>query len=133
MKTMPYFQGTGSRKTSVARVRLVPGEGTVVDHALIDDVFGQFMPTHVVHAAAAYKDPNDWREDARTNIEGTINDSGIVQAVKIYVDGVTQYSFNGTTKYVQTSIPMSRGSHRLTVKVWDQLGAFSSSVNVSVQ
>ena len=30
MKTMPYFQGTGSRKTSVARVRLVPGEGTVV-------------------------------------------------------------------------------------------------------
>ena len=31
MKTMPYFQGTGSRKTSVARVRLVPGEGTVVE------------------------------------------------------------------------------------------------------
>ena len=30
MKALPYFQGTGSRKTSVARVRLVPGEGTVI-------------------------------------------------------------------------------------------------------
>ena len=30
MKTLPYFQGTGRRKTSIARVRLVPGEGAVV-------------------------------------------------------------------------------------------------------
>ena len=30
MKTAPHFQGTGRRKTSVARVRLVPGEGTVI-------------------------------------------------------------------------------------------------------
>jgi small subunit ribosomal protein S9 len=30
MKTAPYFQGTGRRKTSIARVRLVPGDGSVV-------------------------------------------------------------------------------------------------------
>jgi small subunit ribosomal protein S9 len=30
MKALPYFQGTGRRKTSIARVRLVPGEGAVV-------------------------------------------------------------------------------------------------------
>ncbi len=30
VKTAPYFQGTGRRKTSVARVRLVPGEGNVI-------------------------------------------------------------------------------------------------------
>ena len=30
MKAAPYFQGTGRRKTSIARVRLVPGEGAVV-------------------------------------------------------------------------------------------------------
>ena len=34
---------------------------------------------HVVHSAAAYKDPDDWLEDARTNIEGTIH---IVEAAK---------------------------------------------------
>jgi len=30
MKTAPHFQGTGRRKTAVARVRLVPGEGNVI-------------------------------------------------------------------------------------------------------
>ena len=30
MKTIPYFQGTGRRKTSIARVRLVPGDGNVI-------------------------------------------------------------------------------------------------------
>lgn len=30
VKTAAYFQGTGRRKTSIARVRLVPGEGTVI-------------------------------------------------------------------------------------------------------
>jgi small subunit ribosomal protein S9 len=32
MKTLPYFQGTGRRKTSIARVRLVPG---ATDQALL--------------------------------------------------------------------------------------------------
>ena len=30
MKAAPFFMGTGRRKTSIARVRLVPGEGAVV-------------------------------------------------------------------------------------------------------
>lgn len=30
MKTAPFFQGTGRRKTSIARVRLTPGEGNVI-------------------------------------------------------------------------------------------------------
>ena len=30
MKSLAYFQGTGRRKTAIARVRLVPGEGAVV-------------------------------------------------------------------------------------------------------
>jgi UDP-glucose 4-epimerase len=48
-------------------------EGSVADAALVDHCFADFAPTHVIHSAAAYKDPNDWQEDARTNIEGTIN------------------------------------------------------------
>lgn len=35
--------------------------------------FDDFGPTHVVHAAASYKDPDDWQEDARTNVLGTAN------------------------------------------------------------
>lgn len=42
MKTAPYFQGTGRRKTSVARVRLVPGEGTVVVNGkALEEYFGR--------------------------------------------------------------------------------------------
>jgi len=41
MKNAAYFQGTGRRKTSIARVRLVPGEGTVVVNGKpLDEYFG---------------------------------------------------------------------------------------------
>lgn len=54
-------------------------EGSVTDRLLLDRLFAEFQPTHVIHSAAAYKDPDDWLEDARTNIEGTIQ---VVQAAK---------------------------------------------------
>lgn len=54
-------------------------EGSVTDRALIDKAFADFRPTHVIHSAAAYKDPDDWLEDTRTNVEGTIH---VVQAAK---------------------------------------------------
>ena len=41
MKTAPYFQGTGRRKTSIARVRLMPGEGNVIVNGKpLADYFG---------------------------------------------------------------------------------------------
>jgi len=48
-------------------------EGSVEDKAFVDKVFADFKPTHVIHSAAAYKDPDDWASDARTNVEGSIN------------------------------------------------------------
>lgn len=39
--TVPYFYGTGRRKTSVARVRLYPGSGNItINDRTIDDYFG---------------------------------------------------------------------------------------------
>ena len=67
----------GSLPNSHPKLSLV--EGTVTDRALVDRLFAEFKPSHVVHSAAAYKDPDDWLEDARTNIEGTIH---IVEAAK---------------------------------------------------
>src|SRR4051812_34989815 len=54
-----------------ARLQLV--EGTIVDPALVEKVFADFGPEVVAHAAAAYKDPDDWTEDAATNGTGTAN------------------------------------------------------------
>jgi UDP-glucose 4-epimerase len=52
-------------------------EGTIVDRSLVDDAFSSFSPDVVAHAAAAYKDPANWSEDAATNAVGTAN---VVQA-----------------------------------------------------
>lgn len=42
MKNAAFFQGTGRRKTAIARVRLVPGEGTVVVNGKpLDEYFGR--------------------------------------------------------------------------------------------
>ncbi len=46
-------------------------EGTIADEKLVNDLFEEFRPDQVVHAAASYKDPSDWTEDIRTNVLGT--------------------------------------------------------------
>lgn len=48
-------------------------EGTIADAGLVDGTFGRFRPDLVIHAAAAYKDPDDWLEDIETNVRGTAN------------------------------------------------------------
>jgi UDP-glucose 4-epimerase len=46
-------------------------EGDIADRDLVDRSFDEFGPDVVVHAAASYKDPDDWAEDARTNVLGS--------------------------------------------------------------
>jgi UDP-glucose 4-epimerase len=67
----------GSLPNSHPKLLLV--EGTITDRALVDRLFAEFKPSHVIHSAAAYKHPDEWLEDARTNTEGTIH---IVEAAK---------------------------------------------------
>jgi UDP-glucose 4-epimerase len=64
---------TGRREALPSLPGLTVVEGSVADRNLVDDSFAGFRPTHVVHSAAAYRDPTDWREDAATNVIGTIN------------------------------------------------------------
>lgn len=47
--------------------------GDIGHKSLVDGLFDTFRPTHVVHAAAAYKDPDDWASDTQTNVTGTIH------------------------------------------------------------
>ncbi|MCA9863572.1 MAG: NAD-dependent epimerase/dehydratase family protein [Thermomicrobiales bacterium] len=54
-------------------------EGTIADAVLVDEAVAAFQPEHVVHAAASYKDPDNWIEDTRTNVQGTIN---VIQAAR---------------------------------------------------
>jgi nucleoside-diphosphate-sugar epimerase len=62
---------TSSRDALAPNPKLTIVEGDVSDDALVSRVFDQFKPTHVVHSAASYKDPNDWTGDIATNVTGT--------------------------------------------------------------
>ena len=61
---------TGKRQVLPDLKGLRVVEGTVADAAAVERVFSAFKPETVVHSAAAYKDPADWREDAATNVTG---------------------------------------------------------------
>ena len=62
---------TARRDSLSPHPSLVVVEGSVADPEGVDRVFAEFRPELVVHAAASYKDPNNWAEDARTNALGT--------------------------------------------------------------
>lgn len=64
---------TGRRDNLTPHQNLQVVEGTIADGELVQKTFQSFKPDRVVHAAAAYKDPNHWVEDARTNVLGTTN------------------------------------------------------------
>lgn len=64
---------TGRRDNLAAQDNLIVVEGTIADTELVNELFDEFKPDVVIHAAAAYRDPDDWAEDARTNVLGTAN------------------------------------------------------------
>jgi UDP-glucose 4-epimerase len=70
---------TGRRDNLKPQTNLQVVEGTIADSDLVNRLFDEFKPEVVVHAAAAYRDPEDWAEDARTNVLGSAN---VVQAAK---------------------------------------------------
>src|SRR5687768_7734816 len=62
---------TGRRDNLVQQDRLTIVEGTIADASLMERLFNDFRPEVVVHAAASYKDPENFVEDADTNATGT--------------------------------------------------------------
>lgn len=62
---------TGKREVVPAVAGLTVREGSISDEVLVNECFAQFQPDVVVHSAAAYKDPDDWIEDTRTNVIGS--------------------------------------------------------------
>jgi len=70
---------TGRRDNLEPHQNLRIVEGTISDKATVDGLFDEFRPDKVVHAAASYKDPDNWEEDAMTNVLGAIH---IVKAAK---------------------------------------------------
>lgn len=64
---------TGRRDNLTPQDNLTIVEGTIADRDLVFQTFEAFQPEIIVHAAAAYKNPDNWAEDSRTNVLGTAN------------------------------------------------------------
>lgn len=64
---------TGKREALLPRDNVSVVEGSVTDWSLVEKLFQDFRPTHVVHSAASYKDPDDWVTDSAVNVIGTVN------------------------------------------------------------
>ncbi|CAN7721164.1 NAD-dependent epimerase/dehydratase family protein [Aquipseudomonas alcaligenes] len=62
---------TGKREVLPEMQGLTISEGSIVDEKLVEECFASFSPEVVIHSAAAYKDPDDWVEDSRTNVIGS--------------------------------------------------------------
>lgn len=85
-------------------------EGSIADRALVDDLYSEFAPDVVVHAAASYKDPSAWTEDALTNVVGTAN---IVQGAEsagvgrlVYFQTALCYGLNPTEQPITVEHPL---------------------------
>ena len=64
---------TGRRDNLLPHKKLTVVEGDIADRKLVDKLVSEFHPDQVIHAAASYKDPQNWLEDTMTNVVGTIN------------------------------------------------------------
>lgn len=62
---------TGRRDNLTPQAKLAIVEGTIVDEALMEKLFTDFKPDVVLHAAASYKDPENFIGDSLTNVAGT--------------------------------------------------------------
>jgi UDP-glucose 4-epimerase len=62
---------TGKREVVPEMPNLIVKEGSVADENFVNECFDTFKPDVVIHSAAAYKDPDDWVEDSRTNVIGS--------------------------------------------------------------
>ena len=61
---------TGRRDNLSHQPGLAQVEGSIADATLIDRLFSDFRPDVIIHAAASYKDPEDWATDALVNAVG---------------------------------------------------------------
>src|SRR2546430_17388820 len=102
MKSAPYFQGTGRRKTSIARVRLVPGEGAVVVNGKpLDDYFARDGATE--QALLPFSLTNTAR---RVNATAKDEGSGVSGQIGAIAHGIARALIQS---YKEHAAPASKG------------------------
>jgi UDP-glucose 4-epimerase len=104
---------TARRDNLTANQQLVLIEGTIADPDLVNRSFDEHRPEVVVHAAASYKDPDNWHGDALTNVVGTVN---VVRAAErldvrrfIYLQTALGYGLHPLEQPITLKHPLQPG------------------------
>jgi len=101
---------TGRRDNLTERDGLEIVEDTIEDPDVVLEAFERFTPDFVVHAAAAYKDPEAWGADVLTNALGTVNVVKAAQATGVkrllYFQTALCYGTTPTEQPVTLSHPI---------------------------
>jgi UDP-glucose 4-epimerase len=88
-------------------------EGTIADRELVDRTFDEHRPEVVVHAAASYKDPDNWHGDALTNVVGTVNVVRAAERLKvgrlIYLQTALGYGLHPIEQPITLNHPLNPG------------------------
>jgi UDP-glucose 4-epimerase len=107
---------TGRRDNLQEHENLEIIEGSIENAEIVNEAFEKFRPDKVVHAAASYKDPEAWLEDARSNIIGTINVIRAAQKTKvkqlIYFQTALCYGLKPIEQPITLSHPLYSGGYQ---------------------
>jgi UDP-glucose 4-epimerase len=107
---------TGRRDNLMPQHRLTILEGDIADKRIVDKAFDAFHPDVVVHAAASYKDPDNWEEDGRTNVLGTLNIIDACQRLSInrliYFQTALCYGLHPLEQPITLTHPYFSGSYQ---------------------
>jgi UDP-glucose 4-epimerase len=104
---------TARRDNLSSNRNLVLIEGSIADPEVVNRAFDEHRPEVVVHAAASYKDPDNWYGDAMTNVVGTVN---VVRAAErlrvgrlIYMQTALGYGLHPMEQPITLNHPLNPG------------------------
>jgi UDP-glucose 4-epimerase len=104
---------TARRDNLGSNRNLVLIEGSIADPEVVNRAFDEHRPEVVVHAAASYKDPDNWYGDAMTNVVGTVN---VVRAAErlrvgrlIYLQTALGYGLHPMEQPITLNHPLNPG------------------------
>lgn len=104
---------TGRRDNLTPHANLTVVEETIANSEKMTKLTTDWKPDLIIHAAASYKDPNNWVEDCKTNVLGTVN---MLEAAKaagtkrfIYFQTALCYGLNPIEQPVTLKHPILPG------------------------
>ena len=104
---------TARRDNLTPNAELALIEGTIADPDLVNRTFDEHRPEVVVHAAASYKDPDNWYGDALTNVVGTVNVVRASERLKvrrlIYLQTALGYGLHPVEQPITLNHPLNPG------------------------